>query len=163
MSKLSSVWIDFGTGAEQVSSKNLPVNLTPSNYTPSQIGAEGTDKVSAHLKGIDSALASSGGYTTSIKVAITADDSVNYAASNGEELFTNTISYSMIITLPSDPTIGQRVRIIDGKDNWATKNVTVGRNGSNIEGVASNFILNVDGAWIEFIYMDATEGWRTVS
>lgn len=36
---------------------------TPSNYTPSSVVGEPTSKVSAHLKGIDSALASAGGGT----------------------------------------------------------------------------------------------------
>jgi len=57
MSKNNSKWIDFGTGTNQVNSRSLPANFTPSNYSPSQVGSEGVDKTSAHLKGIDDKLA----------------------------------------------------------------------------------------------------------
>lgn len=57
MSKNNEKWIDFGTGVNQVSSRSLPAYFTPTNYTPSQIASEGNDKVSAHLNGIDSKLA----------------------------------------------------------------------------------------------------------
>lgn len=53
MSKQKSKWIDFGTGVGQVNSKVIPANYTPNNYTPSQVNGEGTDKLSAHLKGLD--------------------------------------------------------------------------------------------------------------
>lgn len=58
MSRIKSKFIRFGTGAEEVNSRNLPANFTPSNYTPAQVGSEGNDKVSAHLNGIDTALGS---------------------------------------------------------------------------------------------------------
>jgi len=56
MSKNKEKWIDFGTGSDQVNSRSLPAYYTPNNYTPAQIGSEGNDKVSAHLKGIDDKL-----------------------------------------------------------------------------------------------------------
>jgi len=34
----------------------LPAGYTPTNYSPSEVSSEGTDKISAHLKGIDNAL-----------------------------------------------------------------------------------------------------------
>jgi hypothetical protein len=55
--------IDWGTTGKKVNSQHLPANFTPTNYTPAQVGSEGTDKVSAHLKGIDTKLATSGGGT----------------------------------------------------------------------------------------------------
>jgi hypothetical protein len=58
MSKVNKKYIDFGTTGNKVNSQDLPANFTPSNYTPAQVGSEGTDKVSAHLKGVDTALAS---------------------------------------------------------------------------------------------------------
>ena len=39
----------------------IPQTLVPANYTPAPVQNEGDNKVSAHLKGIDNALASSGG------------------------------------------------------------------------------------------------------
>ena len=57
MTKTASKWIDFGTGAGQVSAQSLPANFTATNYTPAQVGSEGTDKVSAHLKGLNTKVA----------------------------------------------------------------------------------------------------------
>lgn len=163
MTKLKSKYINFGTGSNEVSSKVLPAGYTPVNYTPIEVSSEGADKTSAHLKGIDSKLVA-GGWITSIKVAA-AGGATNYTASSRDEIFTDTLTNSdtMTITLPSSPVIGNRVKIIDGKNDWSVNNVTVGRNGSNIDGLSSDFTLNVGGSWIEFIYMDETEGWRTIT
>ena len=56
MAQIESKHIDYGTGSTQVNSQKLPANYTPANYTPVEVGSEGTDKVSAHLKGISNAL-----------------------------------------------------------------------------------------------------------
>jgi len=53
--------LDWGTTGNKVNTHHIPANFTPSNYTPTQIVSEGTDKASAHLKGIDLALSSAGG------------------------------------------------------------------------------------------------------
>lgn len=60
MSKANVRWIDFGTGADQVSAQAMPASFSPSSYTPEEVASEGTDKVSAHLKGIDLQLANLG-------------------------------------------------------------------------------------------------------
>jgi len=51
--KVIDKFINFGTGSNQVSEKDMPADYSPSNYTPTQVASEGTDKTSAHLKGID--------------------------------------------------------------------------------------------------------------
>lgn len=56
MSRIKSKYIKWGTGTQDVNSREMPANFTPSNYTPTQVGSEGSTKVSAHLKGIDTAL-----------------------------------------------------------------------------------------------------------
>lgn len=58
--------IDWGTTGNKVNAQHLPANFTPSNYTPAQVGSEGTDKVSAHLKGLDTALTSAGAQTIAV-------------------------------------------------------------------------------------------------
>jgi hypothetical protein len=61
MSQIEKKYIDFGTGSTQVNSRVIPANYTPTNYTPDDIASEGNDKISAHLKGIDTALSGGGG------------------------------------------------------------------------------------------------------
>lgn len=61
MSKVNKKFIKFGTGSNDVNAQAIPATYTPTNYTPSNVASEGTDKISAHLKGIDTALATAGG------------------------------------------------------------------------------------------------------
>jgi len=70
-------------------------------------------------------------------------------------------SVARTVTLPTTPTIGQRVKVDDFGNNSGIANITVGRNGSNIDSVASDFTINANGVWVEFIYVDSTVGWRT--
>ena len=57
MARLAKKFIKFGVTSDEVNSQVIPANFaSPSNYTPAQVGTEGTDKVSAYLKGIDNAL-----------------------------------------------------------------------------------------------------------
>lgn len=56
MSRVTSKFINFGTGADQVNSRLIPANFTPIVYTPTQVATEGTAQISAHLNGIDQLL-----------------------------------------------------------------------------------------------------------
>jgi hypothetical protein len=61
MARISKKFLRLGTGANDVNARDIPANYTPSTYTPTQIASEGTDKISAHLRGINDALANAGG------------------------------------------------------------------------------------------------------
>lgn len=61
------------------------------------------------------------------------------------------------ITLPANPAIGNEVVIIiDG----TFTNTVVARNGQNIMGLAENMTLDIAYAAMNFLYINATEGWR---
>ena len=85
-----------------------------------------------------------------------------YTASAGDQLIADTSGGSFTITLPASPSEGDSVKIGDGGD-WDTHNLTVARNGSNMEGSADNFILDLKGVIVEFVYEDATDGWQVYS
>jgi hypothetical protein len=87
---------------------------------------------------------------------ITADPN---PAVTGVGYFADTTSAAFTITLPSSPSAGAVVGIADYANTFATNNLTVGRNGSNIGGVASNSILSTSGVSVTFVYVDATQGW----
>ena len=59
MSKIKKKYILLGTGANELNGRDIPANLTPDFYTPTEVASEGIDKISAHLKGIDIALGAS--------------------------------------------------------------------------------------------------------
>jgi hypothetical protein len=87
---------------------------------------------------------------------ITADPN---PAVTGVGYFADTTSAAFTITLPSSPSAGAVVGIADYANTFATNNLTVGRNGSNIGGVANNAILSTNGLSVTFVYVDATQGW----
>ena len=87
---------------------------------------------------------------------ITADPS---PAVSGVGYFCDTSGAAFTVTLPLSPAAGAVVGISDYADNFATANITVGRNGSNIGGAAYDFTLNTDGVSVTFVYVDVTQGW----
>jgi hypothetical protein len=87
---------------------------------------------------------------------ITADPN---PAVSGVGYFADTTSAAFTVTLPSSPSVGAVIGIADYANTFATNNLTVGRNGSNIGGVAGNSILATNGLSVTFVYVDATQGW----
>jgi hypothetical protein len=80
-------------------------------------------------------------------------------AVTGVGYFADTTSAAFTITLPSSPAAGAVVGIADYANTFATNNVTVARNGSNIGGSANNAFLSTNGVSVTFVYVDATQGW----
>ena len=60
------------------------------------------------------------------------------------------------LTLPASPKTGDTIIISDGTDSFGVNNLTVGRNGSTIEGVAEDLVCDINGVSITFIYNGAT-------
>jgi hypothetical protein len=87
---------------------------------------------------------------------ITADPN---PAVTGVGYFADTTSAAFTITLPSSPSAGAVVGIADYANTFATNNITIGRNGSNIGGVAENAALLTNGLSVTLVYVDATQGW----
>ncbi len=81
--------------------------------------------------------------------------SANYTASSGNQIIANTSGGSWTLTLPSSPLTGNSVKIADG-DNWFTNPLTVARNGSTIEGNTQDFVLDIKGITVDFIYDGTT-------
>jgi len=71
----------------------------------------------------------------------------------------NTSSSAITITLPTSPTLGMEVGIIDGTGNANVNAITVGRNGSNIQGIASDMIVDINRAAFTLVYYNSTQGW----
>ena len=51
------------------------------------------------------------------------------------------------------------VTFIDSGANFASNNLTIARNGSNILGAASNLVVNTNGAAFTLVFVNATRGW----
>jgi Collagen triple helix repeat (20 copies) len=100
------------------------------------------------------------GFTGSVGLLDWTPITANYTVSNRERLLLNSSSGSFTLTLPAAPATGTYIQLTDGA-NLATDPVTVERNGSTIENLSSNLILDVPNATFEFIYDGAT--WQFTS
>jgi len=82
-----------------------------------------------------------------------------YTASAGEGVFCNTTSSAFTVTLPSSPSLGDEVSIIDYAGTADTNNITIGRNSQPIMGVAENLTVATERAAFTLVYVDSTQGW----
>ena len=87
----------------------------------------------------------------------------DFTAVSGEGYFVNSTSGAVIVTLPLSPSVGDIVAASDYANTADTNNITFARNGSNIEGAASDLIINTEGNSTILVYADAAKGWIVVS
>ena len=93
--------------------------------------------------------------------SVTAASKTTYTAVANDQIVVDTAANVVTITLPATPAVGDEVTIMDGSatGGFATNNCVVARNGSNIEGAASDDSLTVNNQCVTLIYANATKGW----
>jgi hypothetical protein len=82
-----------------------------------------------------------------------------FTAVAGEGYFCNTTSSAFTATLPASATIGNEISFIDYAGTFDTNNLTIGRNGHNIQGSATDLTVATERAGFSLVYVDATQGW----
>ena len=92
---------------------------------------------------------------------VTTKKTTGFTAVSGEGYFCDTAaSGAFTLTLPSSPSAGDIVGFKDYNGSFATANLTIGRNGSPINGGNSvDVVINTSGASIFLVYVDASQGW----
>ena len=90
---------------------------------------------------------------------ITADGSTFNTAVSGQGYFIDTTSAAHTITLPASASAGDSISIKDYAGTFATNNLTIARNGHNIQGVANDSLISTNRASLVLVYVDATKGW----
>jgi hypothetical protein len=127
-----------------------------SNVTFTLPGADGTaDQVlTTNGSGVLSFATISGG--ASWQAVITADPA-NAVAGYG--YFCNTTGGAFTVTLPTSPVLGDFVSFIDYAGTFDTNNLTIARNGKNIQGVAEDLTVSVERAGLTLVFVDDTQGW----
>jgi len=83
----------------------------------------------------------------------------NYTAVAGDGVFANTTSAAFTITLPSSPSIGDEVSIVDYAGTFDSNNLTVGRNSQKIQGAAADLTVATERAGFTLAFTDGTQGW----
>lgn len=84
----------------------------------------------------------------------------SYTAVAGDRINANTSGGAFTITLPATPETYTEVTLADHAGTWDTNNLTVARNGSNINGGTAALVCDVEGKQITLRYEGATIGWR---
>jgi hypothetical protein len=114
------------------------------------IGAGNTFLYHSDTRTIDVSIAGGGGGTGSWERKTT-----TYTASVGDQLIADTSGGAFTITLPPSPSEGDIVRFADGA-SWSDDNLTLARNGSTIEGLSEDLVIDIGGVQIDLIYDGTT-------
>ena len=88
--------------------------------------------------------------------------SENYNAQDNETIFVNSASSSINVTLPSSPTTGSKIKVLDVAANAQNNNITILGNGYNIGG-ASAYIINTPDSSVDLIYINSNKGWNVLN
>jgi hypothetical protein len=83
----------------------------------------------------------------------------DFTAVAGKGYFVNTTSGTITATLPASPSAGDFVALKDYAATFGSNKLTIGRNGSNIQGAATNSDITTSRASLLLQYIDATKGW----
>ena len=136
-----------GTGASTLTAKTILLGNGTSavqTLSPGSSGqvvqSNGTDWVAASIPVIN---------FTSVKTS-------NYNAVNNEGVLCNTSGGAFTVTLPSSPSSGNQVIILDVGNAFGTNNLTVGRSGSTIAGLAEDLVLDITGISVQLLYDGTT-------
>src|SRR6056300_1740973 len=142
----------------------VAADIAPGTITNDKLaGSIANDKLANSSITVNGSSVSLGGSVSAGKVqwqsVVTADGSTATSAVAGNGYFIDTTSAAHTITLPSSPSIGDTVAIKDYAGTFGTNNLTIGRNSSNIQGVANDSLISTNRASIILVYVDATKGW----
>jgi hypothetical protein len=63
------------------------------------------------------------------------------------------------MTLPATPSAGDIVSVKDYAGTFGTNNLTIARNGSNLDGNAGDKVVSTNFQNFTMVYVDGTQGW----
>lgn len=132
--------------ASKVSTTKLSFNPSTGTLNSSAVGVGGSTIINSD-KELSSSLKSAYDSVTAGGSTTVTNRTVYYVTSD-----------SQTITLPAVPDVGNEVVIMVG--NYT--GVVVGRNGSNIMGLAEDMTIDIAYASLTFIFVDPTRGWVVV-
>lgn len=93
---------------------------------------------------------------TTVTRTTTANAAVN------QYILADTSSAAWTLTFPSSATAGDKIFVVDLKNTFDTNNLTIARNGLNIENQATDLVIDMKGFIAMFYYVDATIGWKRI-
>jgi len=97
------------------------------------------------------------------QAVFTGDGSTGLTAVAGRGYFIDTTSGTVTVTTPASPKQGDKITIVDYAGTFATNNVTINFNGAKVFGASNTGTLATNFQVIDLIYIDSTQGWRSVN
>jgi hypothetical protein len=99
-------------------------------------------------------------------VSYTAVKTANYTAANNDGVLTNTTGGAFTVTLPTSPSVGNIVLVIDSLSQWGTNNLTI--DPTALIKIAGNtagdtLVCDITGATVTLVYTGATYGWNVAA
>ena len=142
--------------------KIAPATVESSNIAPGTIANDRLANTGITINGTSIALGASGEIVagTDWQAVTVADGSTTLNAIAGAGYFLDTNAGVIEVFLPSSPTQGDTVTLVDYAGTFATNNVIVNSGANNIDStVGSEFILSTNNRIAEFVYVDSNKGW----
>jgi len=100
------------------------------------------------------------GRTGTVNWSTTVITSTPTTGVNGVGYFINSTGGAKTVNLPASPSAGDIMAVSDYAGTSGSNNITVGRNGSNINGAATDLVISFDNAAATLVYVDGTQGWK---
>ena len=143
--------IQFNDGGSFGASANLTFNNSSNTLSTGTISATGNITGNVFI--------GNGSQLTGITMSWSIANS-NATMSVNRGYFVDTTGGAKTMTLPTGVTIGDTVRINDLAGTFGANNLTVARNGSNIQGIADDLVVSVNQSSFGLVYSNGTYGWK---
>lgn len=137
-----------GTGATTLTANNVILGNGTSAVQFVAPGSSG-NVLTSNGSTWSSQPAPSGGLEYVVKTA-------NYTVVDKQGVLADTSGGAFTVTLPVTPAAGAQVVVADAGSSWATNNLTIGRNGSTIGGLAQDLVCDITGASVQLVYDGST-------
>lgn len=86
-----------------------------------------------------------------------------FTAVSGEGYLVDTTSAAITVTLPTSPTAGDEIVIIDYASNAETNNITLDPGTLNFRGATDDFVISANNQSAHLLYSGATKGWLVIT
>ena len=87
------------------------------------------------------------------------ETAVSYQAKTNDRILCTAGSITITLPAAADALAGDTVQIIDVGGNSGSANITVARNGSEIQNVAENLTIDINNSAPVLVYTGVTYGW----
>jgi hypothetical protein len=89
----------------------------------------------------------------------TVETAISYQAKTNDRVMCTAGSITITLPAAASALVGDTVQILDVTGVAGTNNITVGRNGADIQNVAEDLVININNTAPILVYSGATYGW----